>query len=89
MNLRFVEAFHWAAALKSVTAAAQKLHITQSALSSRIAALENDRAARADAARHHHIAKASLPMFVPMFGFVLLKWFVPGLATWLPAGVQG
>ncbi len=42
MNLRFVEAFHWAAALKSVTAAAQKLHITQSALSSRIAALENE-----------------------------------------------
>ena len=42
MNLRFVEAFHWAAALKSVTAAAEKLHLTQSALSSRIAALENE-----------------------------------------------
>ncbi len=42
MNLRFVEAFHWAAALKSVTRAAEKLHITQSALSSRIAALENE-----------------------------------------------
>jgi tripartite ATP-independent transporter DctM subunit len=35
------------------------------------------------------IAKVSLPMFVLMFGFVLLLWFVPGLATWLPAGVQG
>jgi DNA-binding transcriptional LysR family regulator len=42
VNLRFVEAFHWAAALKSVTRAAEKLHITQSALSSRIAALENE-----------------------------------------------
>lgn len=42
MNLRFVEAFHWAAVLKSVTRAAEKLHITQSALSSRIASLENE-----------------------------------------------
>lgn len=42
MNLRFVEAFHWAATLKSVTRAAEKLHLTQSALSSRIAALENE-----------------------------------------------
>ena len=42
MNLRFVEAFHWAVALKSVTRAAEKLHITQSALSSRIAALESE-----------------------------------------------
>lgn len=42
MNLRFVEAFHWAAMLKSVTRAAEKLHITQSALSSRIAALESE-----------------------------------------------
>lgn len=40
MNLRFVEAFHWAATLKSVTRAAEKLFITQSALSSRIATLE-------------------------------------------------
>lgn len=40
MNLRFVEAFHWAVTLKSVTRAAEKLFITQSALSSRIAALE-------------------------------------------------
>jgi DNA-binding transcriptional LysR family regulator len=40
MNLRFVEAFHWAVSLNSVTRAAQKLHITQSALSSRLAALE-------------------------------------------------
>ncbi|HMX09891.1 MAG TPA: LysR family transcriptional regulator [Burkholderiaceae bacterium] len=42
MNLRFVEAFHWAVSLKSVTRAAQKLHITQSALSARIAALEEE-----------------------------------------------
>lgn len=40
MNLRFVEAFYWAATLKSVTRAAEKLFVTQSALSSRIAALE-------------------------------------------------
>lgn len=42
MNLRFVEAFYWAVALKSVTRAAEKLFITQSALSSRIAALETE-----------------------------------------------
>lgn len=42
MNLRFVEAFFWAATLKSVTRAAEKLYVTQSALSSRIAALENE-----------------------------------------------
>ncbi|SFD58321.1 LysR family transcriptional regulator [Paracidovorax konjaci] len=42
MNLRFVEAFHWAVSLKSITRAAEKLHITQSALSSRIAALEEE-----------------------------------------------
>lgn len=40
MNLRFVEAFYWAVTLKSVTRAAEKLFVTQSALSSRIAALE-------------------------------------------------
>ena len=40
MNLRFVEAFYWTVALKSVTRAAEKLFVTQSALSSRIAALE-------------------------------------------------
>lgn len=42
MNLRFVEAFSWAVALKSITRAAEKLHLTQSALSSRIAALEDE-----------------------------------------------
>jgi DNA-binding transcriptional LysR family regulator len=42
MNLRFVEAFYWAVTLKSVTRAAEKLFITQSALSSRIAALETE-----------------------------------------------
>jgi DNA-binding transcriptional LysR family regulator len=42
MNLRFVEAYHWALTLKSVTRAAERLHVTQSALSSRIAALEEE-----------------------------------------------
>lgn len=42
MNLRFVEAFYWAATLQSVTRAADRLHLTQSALSSRIAALEGE-----------------------------------------------
>lgn len=42
MNLRFVEAFHWAVALRSISRAAEKLHITQSALSNRIIALEEE-----------------------------------------------
>ncbi|MEO5670526.1 MAG: LysR substrate-binding domain-containing protein [Ramlibacter sp.] len=42
MNLRFVEAFYWVASLKSVTRAAEKLHLTQSAMSSRIASLEEE-----------------------------------------------
>jgi DNA-binding transcriptional LysR family regulator len=42
MNLRFVEAFYWVASLRSVTRAAEKLHVTQSAMSSRIAALEDE-----------------------------------------------
>ncbi len=42
MNLRFLEAFHWAVALQSVTRAAERLHLTQSALSARIAALEQE-----------------------------------------------
>lgn len=42
MDLRFVEAFHWAATLKSVTRAAEKLHLTQSALSARLATLERE-----------------------------------------------
>ncbi|MDO8904846.1 LysR family transcriptional regulator [Hydrogenophaga sp.] len=42
MNLRFVEAFYWVVSLKSVTRAAEKLYLTQSAMSSRIAALEDE-----------------------------------------------
>jgi DNA-binding transcriptional LysR family regulator len=42
MNLRFVEAFYWVATLKSVTRAAEKLSLTQSAMSSRMAALEEE-----------------------------------------------
>ena len=42
MNLRFVEAFYWVVTLQSVTRAAEKLHLTQSAMSSRIASLEEE-----------------------------------------------
>jgi DNA-binding transcriptional LysR family regulator len=42
MNLRFVEAFYWVATLRSVSRAAEKLFITQSAMSSRIASLEEE-----------------------------------------------
>jgi DNA-binding transcriptional LysR family regulator len=42
VNLRFVEAFYWVATLRSVSRAAEKLFITQSAMSSRIAALEEE-----------------------------------------------
>lgn len=42
VNLRFVEAFYWVATLKSMSRAAEKLFITQSAMSSRIAALEEE-----------------------------------------------
>jgi len=42
MNLRFVEAFLWVARLKSITRAADKLCLTQSAVSSRIASLEEE-----------------------------------------------
>ena len=42
MNLRFVEAYYWVVSLKSVSRAAEKLHITQSAMSSRIKALEDE-----------------------------------------------
>lgn len=42
MNLRFVEAFYWVATLKSMTRAAEKLFMTQSAISSRVAALEEE-----------------------------------------------
>ena len=42
MNLRFVEAFYWVATLKSVTRAAEKLFLTQSAMSARVVALEEE-----------------------------------------------
>jgi DNA-binding transcriptional LysR family regulator len=42
MNLRFIETFVWVARLRSVTRTAEKLCLTQSAVSSRIAALEDD-----------------------------------------------
>ena len=40
MNLRFVETFVWVARLQSITRTAEKLFLTQSAVSSRIAVLE-------------------------------------------------
>jgi DNA-binding MarR family transcriptional regulator len=40
VNLRFLEAFHCIATLGSVSEAAARLHLTQSAVSSRLAALE-------------------------------------------------
>ena len=42
MNLRFVEAFVWVARLQSITRTAEKLFLTQSAVSSRINALEEE-----------------------------------------------
>ena len=42
MNLRFVEAFVWVARLKSITRGAEKLCLTQSAVSNRIASLEEE-----------------------------------------------
>ena len=42
MNLRFVEVFYWVASLKSISRAAEKLFLTQSAMSSRISTLEEE-----------------------------------------------
>ena len=42
MNLRFVEAFYWVASLKSISRAAEKLFLTQSAMSSRVSTLEEE-----------------------------------------------
>ncbi|MDR3221721.1 MAG: LysR family transcriptional regulator, partial [Candidatus Accumulibacter sp.] len=42
MNLKFIEAFVWVARLGSITRAAKKLCLTQSAVSNRIAALEDE-----------------------------------------------
>lgn len=42
MNLRFVEAFVWVARLESISRTAEKLFLTQSAVSSRIASLEEE-----------------------------------------------
>lgn len=42
MNLRFMETFLWVARLRSITRAAERLHLTQSAVSARIAGLEEE-----------------------------------------------
>jgi len=42
VNLRSVESFYWVVMLRSVTRAAEKLHLTQSAMSSRVAMLEQE-----------------------------------------------
>ncbi|WCM87595.1 LysR family transcriptional regulator [Acidovorax sp. NCPPB 3576] len=46
MNTRFVEAFLWIARLGSFRAAAERLHVTQAAISNRIASLEEEIGAR-------------------------------------------
>lgn len=46
MNTRFVEAFLWVARLGSFRAAAERLHITQAAISNRIVSLEDEVGAR-------------------------------------------
>jgi DNA-binding transcriptional LysR family regulator len=46
MNTRFLETFLWVARLKSFSAAAERLHTTQAAISNRIATLERDLAVR-------------------------------------------
>ncbi|QBY53084.1 LysR family transcriptional regulator [Cupriavidus oxalaticus] len=46
MNTRFIEAFMWVARLGSFRAAADHLHITQAAMSNRIASLEQEIGAR-------------------------------------------
>ena len=46
MNLRFVEAFLWVARLQSFKAAAEQMHTTQAAISSRIATLEEELGAK-------------------------------------------
>jgi DNA-binding transcriptional LysR family regulator len=46
MNTKFVEAFLWSARLGSFRAAGDRLHITQAAVASRIASLEQDIGAR-------------------------------------------
>ncbi len=46
MNTRFVEAFVWAARLGSFRTASDRLHITQAAVSNRVASLEEDIGAR-------------------------------------------
>jgi len=46
MNTRFVEAFVWIARLGSFRAASERLHITQGAISNRIAALEEELGAK-------------------------------------------
>lgn len=42
MNLRSVESFYWVVMLRSVTRASEKLHLTQSAMSSRVSTLEQE-----------------------------------------------
>ncbi|MGE8458508.1 MAG: LysR family transcriptional regulator, partial [Pseudomonas alloputida] len=46
MNTRFIEAFLQIARLKSFRAAAEHLHLTQAAISNRIASLEEEIGAR-------------------------------------------
>ena len=46
MNLKFLETFIWVAKLRSFSLAAEKLHSTQAAISSRISVLEQELGAK-------------------------------------------
>jgi TRAP-type C4-dicarboxylate transport system permease large subunit len=35
------------------------------------------------------LGRQAFPMFVLMVGMVLLMYFVPGIATWLPQNMSG
>lgn len=56
MNLRFLEAFVWVARLGSFKAAADKLHTTQTAISARIATLEDEFGVRLFDRDKRHVA---------------------------------
>jgi DNA-binding transcriptional LysR family regulator len=62
MNLKFVEAFVWVARLRNITLAAEKLCLTQSAVSNRIAALEDELGAELINRRHprFHLSDAGI-----------------------------
>lgn len=87
MNLRFVETFYWAAELKHLTRAAEKLAITQSAASSRIRRLEEDlNASLLDRRDKHFRLTAAGARFLPEAKRLLEHW--RELKSGLGAGAQ-